>query len=815
MRVVAALLLLLSATSASAFRGRPVNDLRFDDRAPCGIRAMATDGASALVLCSDTRDGGRLFAQLVRENGKLDPAFLVAQGSVFAAVSWNGSAYVIATGASDGLWVTTVSRGGGTTSFRKFRSDAFRAVGLASNNGRTLLVASTASETLGFILDARAEPLTQGVRLGAALEWQVAPLGDGFAFAQFGALTTITRIDANGMNLGATTIDSGALVIASSGPRLLIVHGALADLSIRTSTMHADGTVDRRAVVILTDLPRFGIVVPRNAVVWTGRDYLATIELQVELNRSRAIAFRISVNGELIGSPGEIGGHGQTPAAVAALADRALVGFTIPGTGSTFATIRHGAVTLDGPVTLLGRRVNAHDAFDVAAANGEYLAAWVEHQHNVATVRASRVDHKGAYLDGAGLVLGTTHVRNQFLSPHGLAVASNGTNWLVLWADGTVHGTRIARDGRLLDATPIDLGEGLDVDAAWGASSYAVVVASERKWSAFTLTANGAASARRTIAEGNGGDPRGSGRITYVDVRVSFDGSRFLGVANEAVTVCDPIAPACGTSRFLSAVRLDVNGVLLEPPQHRLLAVSGPIAIAGGDGRHLLVMTQYLQGSESAGVSDHYVTAMLQDGDVPPMVTPRLRLPRGHSTSVAWNGSEFVAAWVETETRRLQLARIAEAGVTAGPRTMPAEAGALAYAPRLASGAGTPSLLAYLNPNLGTEDVPRVATIFTSELESQQPVPLPPHGVTATRTGSEIRVQWTQVANAFGIDVEVALTDGGYRRIATVAGTATEAIVPAELRGDAVRLRAWNRSGASVPSVEVGVGSGRARGVRK
>lgn len=114
---------------------------------------------------------------------------------------------------------------------------------------------------------------------------------------------------------------------------------------------------------------------------------------------------------------------------------------------------------------------------DVAAAGELRLAAWSEYigTDRRLSVVAARLDASGNTIDVNGIDL---HA-NQFdrAIPH---VASNGTDWLVVWHDlDRVLGSRIAHDGTLLDAAPFVIHESTDtytgVAVSWDGAQYVVV----------------------------------------------------------------------------------------------------------------------------------------------------------------------------------------------------------------------------------------------------------------------------------------------------------------------------------------------------
>ncbi len=114
---------------------------------------------------------------------------------------------------------------------------------------------------------------------------------------------------------------------------------------------------------------------------------------------------------------------------------------------------------------------------DIAAAGDLRLVVWSEYigsERRVGIVGA-RLDANGFSLDPEGIdLLGSV------IHPIGPRVASNGTNWLVTWVDGTsVYAMRVARNGNLLDAVPMLVAAGVyggsDVAVSWDGTQYVVI----------------------------------------------------------------------------------------------------------------------------------------------------------------------------------------------------------------------------------------------------------------------------------------------------------------------------------------------------
>lgn len=111
----------------------------------------------------------------------------------------------------------------------------------------------------------------------------------------------------------------------------------------------------------------------------------------------------------------------------------------------------------------------------IASAGGTKLAVWLETRpsERVRTVYARRLDANGNPLDAEPIEIGSTSSRSM------TSVASNGTDWLVVWStDSEVLGKRVAGDGTVLDAAPLKLSDAKPQSppkVAWDGTSYVVV----------------------------------------------------------------------------------------------------------------------------------------------------------------------------------------------------------------------------------------------------------------------------------------------------------------------------------------------------
>ena len=219
-----------------------------------------------------------------------------------------------------------------------------------------------------------------------------------------------------------------------------------------------------------------------------------------------------------------------------------------------------------------------------------------------ADVFGARVSRAGSVLDADGIAIAReAHYRD------GPAVASDGTNALVVWTDsqgssapGAVYGARITREGAVLDR------------------------------------------ARTSIYNGQG-EP--------VDPAVAFDGTNYLVVWRSVVW----------PSVYLNAARVTPSGTVLDPAAIRISSSYWPPAVAS-DGTNSLVVW--------LGV-DHrlYGTRISLSGvvlDPDPIVIsgpPRYV----YEPAIAFDGTNYFVAWFDSLTGNIHGARVSRAGTVLDP----------------------------------------------------------------------------------------------------------------------------------------------------
>jgi hypothetical protein len=148
-------------------------------------------------------------------------------------------------------------------------------------------------------------------------------------------------------------------------------------------------------------------------------------------------------------------------------------GFEFGPAGGDLYVTRLDTMEID-PLVVAPRQQSSPD---IATAGQLSLAAWCEYigSDRRLGIVASRIGPAGDSLDlnGIDLHAGVFH-------PVAPRVASNGTDWLVTWVDGTsVYAARVSNNGTALDAAPILVASNVyyasDIAVSWDGTRYVVV----------------------------------------------------------------------------------------------------------------------------------------------------------------------------------------------------------------------------------------------------------------------------------------------------------------------------------------------------
>ena len=269
-------------------------------------------------------------------------------------------------------------------------------------------------------------------------------------------------LDSNGLQLtnGTGVNDQVAPAVASNGTDFLVTW-----LDWRNSTSRdlygarvaSNGTVvDVNGVAIGTH-PNYAESTP--SVSANGGDYfVAWMEWNTTNQTRRILGSRVqgslSVTSPVVDTTSlafsSTGGNCQQPNVVRATAGYLMAWHCAVGSGSdlqsAWVASLTGTITAGGSFPVTTGPV--HQTEPVIASNGSnYLVVWTETGSNGASIYGARVAPTGGAIDNAGFVIGTSNRERQ--AP---AVAANGTDYLVVWQDyrdqnWNIYGARVQGSG--------------------------------------------------------------------------------------------------------------------------------------------------------------------------------------------------------------------------------------------------------------------------------------------------------------------------------------------------------------------------------
>jgi hypothetical protein len=806
---------LCTALPVAAFRPRPVSDLQFESRLSATTAvAAASDGEDYLVLLQQYNGG--TYTQAVSHGVPYGPATLIGIGTGNGgAVVWTGLQYLVFWSGKSGVCVSGVSRNGTLLSGPTLIIAGSYLSPRATSNGRRILVTAYTLSVNGLravLVELNGIPAGQVVIDTPSIrDHAITGTSDGFALATFGYVETrLYRFDDSGQQrvaggtrlegpYGATSTSYHTLTgaIASEGSSVAVIYCApqyQMPSQLRTAIVGANGEIVQAPRTILTGLADESGILPTSAL-WTGTEYVATLALRRDINAIQVdpALQRISRSGQSIEAPSSLqNATGRAmPTAMATNGREYLIAIAGPAALS-LVRVPIGSNTPTEPVNMT-RALNRQDGLVIAGGKRDYLAAWAESDHNGFTVRASRIDARGRYLDGTGIVLATTAALPQ------ISVDSDGENWLVIWNKTyLVQGRRVSADGVMLDAQPIAITGGYLPTVRWGHDSWLVVTSATMA----TVQILGTSVSRDGIVGATTMlDQLPSGSY-YQNLALAFDGQRFfLAVIFDTPWCANAVQPYCGNDYSLASMQLDGTGhtVLVHDTLPLDDTEETPVAVATNGPRHLIVYQRY---GKIAGL-------LLNDGAAP----LKIAIADGWATpSVMWSGSAFVVAVARTALQLISISDKGNAGPpVAAPLDLTDHTSSAAFPPSFpASMTTTPVTgppLAILTTNDNYDAVQRGAFAFIADFDDAlhlpQPPPVPSIGrAVADRDG--VTLFWPPQTGALGFSIELKQPDGSERAIAVATGAASSThLTYPGLGGTTLRLRAWNTGGISAPSAEV------------
>lgn len=812
-KAASAAILLIIAFEAEAFRPRPVSGLRFENfAAPTWNRGVASDGTDFLVLSAHwypSRDG--VFVQKVSSSGApVGPRRHIGYGISVAGLTWTGSHYLAGWHLDHReLWTAPLSRDGSLLAppVRSMVSATFP------------LLAANATSALAFAYDddeVTVQPLDLTGRPTAAATTYTAPAprggmnvaaldGNRFAAVFSGRDGTwLMLFDADGAQIGSAILIDGpyatagsnyrsnAALAASDGSDVLVVFGAgHSDIrgELVTAVVGPDGAVKSKQVI--HSMPRGGpsSMIPV-ALRWDGSQYLVLaniIPAPLESSYDPAL-LRVTRAGALGGEVSWVSRDQEQDDRGTALASngRELLATT------AYAAIAVDAATLRPRTPIeLNRTLTAQSGLTIEAGYGGYLAAWYETDAEGTTVRASRIDAAGNYLDGDGIVLDTVGPRSPYWE-RAIAIDGHGPHWFVVWSPGTdrnqIAGRTVSWSG-VAGAAVMPIGSGYGVDVLWRGSQYAVLRI-DYDLHLDLLRSDGTVTATRVVRKGDALDtPIGTSGLYFIDPHLVLLRDRLLAMYS-ARSTCSGY-PGCGARTSLSGLWLDDADAEPFVVDNDVWGLHG-IAAAGD--RALVVWAS----------SENLYGAFLS-ADMPVAAGARFHIESyGRAeTTVAHDGTHFWVAHHDTwPSESIVARRIASDGTVLERAATRLDDGEFTRGGTIAANATMPALLAFDLHHSAYDSVSRGALLFASELaEAAAPPPAPAIVCATENADGTITVSWQQAPNALGHSIELQLADGAFRQIGVAAASASSARVSrAGLPGSVVRVRAWNERGLSLPS---------------
>jgi hypothetical protein len=825
MRARIFLLLVVIATPAMAFRARPVSDLRFENSLTVGrSTAVASDGSDYLVVLNTAE---QTYIQIISQGVPYGPPVYIGDG-VGVAAFWTGSQYVVAWAPWDaGVYLTGVSRRGGLLSPPELIMSNYVGAVDAVWNGRRILVTALRSKVLvpgafvvGALADSAGRPVGGESPIadinGFSVSYALTGTSDGFALAMFGDMETrVYRLDAGARPLlAAGTLAevrdpsgyySSQGSVASDGTNVAVIFSSIngPEASSKSVIIGSRGEIVQGPRTIVSYPGPRGHV---SSALWNGSEYVVALSLLSSDRAQRHVVLqRISRAGEPLDTPTTLVTTSSSGADWDTLAfnGREYL-ITSP---DAFIRLAIGSTNPTAPVELTTRAIDEQGALSLARGRQGFLAVWSEGDRNSTTVRASRVDRQGRYLDGAGIVLDTLPSNPAAYFPP-TSVDSNGGTWLAIWAhDGYIYGRRISPDGVVLDPKPIRISPGWYPVVRWGINSWLVVSVQHARNTATvtsaTVTSDGIVGPL-TVADEVGSQLPASSSYLSLDPHpaLAFDGQRFV--------LAWPLSETSGGYPFYDAYtsivieRLGLNGELvpgsrfiLPPEKDR----SDVLSLATNGSQDLVVFRGGRAGLEGL---------LLNEGSF--FTTTTLDWwPGSDDFAVTWNGTEFVVAR-KTYYSGVLLMYTSRFGVPRATEGLPSDSDeqtrALVFPPSSPIRQPYPpetDPLGLLSEHAAYDGVPRAELLFAGDLASvYREYPAIPVILNAVGDAGGVTVTWKPQDHVLGFMIELRQSDGSTRLLGVAAGSATSTHISyAGLEGSTLRLRAWNALTVSYPSSEV------------
>lgn len=798
MREIVAACLVFLTTSAYAYRGRPVADLRFDGRSESYVEVLASDGQDFVALLGHRVPYTlqyHVFSQKIVDGRPAGPQHRIASGTPMSLV-WTGSHYLALWLDGNAARVGRVSREGSLIAMAPQLS--FKATTLFVNDGHVLAVSGATVQPL----DANGSPAGPVVTHAVTGPvYGAGPAGDGFALLFLdGSELKLYLLRADGTAILPSPVVAGttdgyglSTDIATDGADTLIVlrerHTDTPE-TLRTFVVGADGAVKSQRTIY----SHLGVTVDSmipDGLVWDGSRYVLALGLQRADGAMDAAMILIGRDGDRIGDVAWIveKPRSQQPTSLAWNGRELLLAFYTGATsvsdkdvGSYCLTVNPATMTGSAPAPF-GRTFGEHDELTIAAGSNGYLAAWFDHGDGLTTtLRASRIDRQGNYLDGEGIVLATMPHPVPYATPT-IAIDGDGPQWLVVWATGSIgsqiRARSVSRAG-VPGQNTIAIGMGKEADVVWTGSQY-VVFRSDGSLYRDTLSAGGAVLSTTLLAQWEEIDDLRS--IRYQEPVLTRLGNQTIGVYVKNEITCPPwyVQPTpCHEEMTVMGRRFDAD----TTPFVIATSVWGDPAVATNGSQALVAWSQY------PGLRGAFLSASQPEQPGAPFLIHT----QGTHSSIAADGPDFLLV-----RPGIAMQKISSSGAVSEPAPLRLDGLELPTDPVVAASVTLPPLIGFLHRHTAYDTVPRAALLFPGELDDEGTPPPAPAIVCATKNADDtVTVRWQPMQNILGISIELELSDGTFRQVGVAPPGATSARVTLPgLEGDALRVRAWNAGGLS------------------
>jgi hypothetical protein len=808
---VLAVIALLSTLSVYASSGHDVTTPAFGPTSyPVRDPLVATNGDTFLTLwTTDALAHGKFIYGSVADAGGHRTAHasfrLLPMSAELVDLTAFGSDYLVLWQTTSGLHSSVVSGAGVVLRDGPVISPPTTQFVHVHTNGRTVLFTYHTNGPLAWPTETRAQLISiEGAAIGSPIllgdqALQTAtPFGDDYVtFTTEASGTYFLRLDKTGRvvvpkRLIATTRSLQDVVAATDGSGILVATlGMFMALS-------GDGTVlNTRSVE-----PEPG---SESSLIWTSDSYL-----HIRRNAFGSIAQRLDRLGVPLGNPltfdaGVSGAatHDGVVYAAGQTEDRGNVGFALTA----------GNELLNGAGEVLSVTPAVQTAAVLASEGVDFLTGWAEEVGQSHSFNVARVGRSAVPIDAQQTDLGPVEPPELpwLLSLDATGAHHNvvcaGSICLAVWEDSdNIRGRRIIAG--TADASSFVIGPGHISDQAvvWNGRGFYVVWNGPGPNSATVLTTGVITERAQLTGSIYGGPPK-----------VAWDGQRYLFMSTFDARSCD-----CQDARSsISFYRLAADGELIEDGFFFDDSIDAHLAANGLD---FLVIYDHHPPIDDyhklTTVVSEVATRRIVVTDTALQISPAIPLFQWFaptSSSVPWNGQDYIAAWRYGSGSTWWLAS-ARVNPSAFPDRRVTASGVpdSQVAPAIASNAsGESVIVASESPTPG--EPARLRAYAEADLDSLPPLPSAPYGVSVTTTASTtiVTAPTTTVSwQSDGVDVAgfaVVRTSTDYWDNGTVIATAAANERSVVITGPpSVRVLAFNARGLS----EVGVTTPRRRAIR-